>query len=418
MKFTIIKHISCLRVALTVVCLMFQVGVFAQADFNVVSGVVKDSRNKHRLVFASVSVPGTSIGIITNTDGEFTLKIPKSAGNTLEISHLGYHNKQFALDALPRDGVFYLSAASVMVEGVVVRPDNPRNIVKQAISHIYLNYSQIPMMLTGFYRETVKQRRDYMTIAEGITSIYKASYVGLQADRVRILKGRKGENVRRADTLAVKMQGGPRVALYVDVVKTPDLILSPTEMECYSYELVDMVSIDKQLNYVIEFRPVVEREYPLYQGKMYISVDDLAFSMLQYSLDMRDLAKATSAFVRRKPRGLIFEPKSTNYLVTYKKIDGRYQLNYLRIEVKFRADWRRRIFKSNYTIMSEMAITQRDSVNVEKFANKDTFRPNAVFSEKVNEYFDPDYWGNYNTIEPNESIQTAIKRYNRRFNRN
>jgi len=71
-------------------------------------------------------------------------------------------------------------------------------------------------------------------------------------------------------------------------------------------------------------------------------------------------------FVKKKPAGLIFEPISTNYLVTYKKVNDKYHVNYMRSEVRFRADWRKRIFKTTYTITSEMAITDRNFDNVNK----------------------------------------------------
>ncbi len=67
--------------------------------------------------------------------------------------------------------------------------------------------------------------------------------------------------------------------------------------------------------------------------------------------------------------------------------------------------------------MSEMAITERDTVNAAKIAAKESFKPYAILTDKVNEYFDEDYWGSYNTIEPDESIQSAIAKYNRRFKR-
>ena len=65
--------------------------------------------------------------------------------------------------------------------------------------------------------------------------------------------------------------------------------------------------------------------------------------------------------------------------------------------------------------MSEMAITERSLENVNKIPSKEAFRPYAVLSDRVNEYFDENYWGAYNTIEPDESIQSAINKFNRRF---
>lgn len=211
------------------------------------------------------------------------------------------------------------------------------------------------------------------------------------------------------------MQGGPHVSLYLDVAKYPELLLAKEDMDNYDYEIVDMVNFDNESNYVISFKPRVKLDYPLYSGKMYISVETLALTMAEFSLDISDVDKATQIFVRKKPAGLRFEPQSTSYLVTYKKQGDKYYLNYMRNEVKFRADWRRRIFETTYTIMSEMAITERSAENVSKISSKEAFRPYAILSDRVNEYFDENYWGAYNTIEPDESIQSAINKFNRRF---
>jgi len=50
-----------------------------------------------------------------------------------------------------------------------------------------------------------------------------------------------------------------------------------------------------------------------------------------------------------------------------------------------------------------------------KISYKESFKPNLILADKVNEYFDENYWGAYNTIEPDESIQSAIDRFNRRY---
>jgi hypothetical protein len=90
-------------------------------------------------------------------------------------------------------------------------------------------------------------------------------------------------------------------------------------------------------------------------------------------------------------------------------------VNYLRYELEFFADWRRRLFRTGYTIMSEMAITSRTSENVERFAPGESLRPTAVLADQVPVYFDDDFWGEYNYIEPDQSIETAIRRLNRQL---
>jgi hypothetical protein len=395
---------------------------FAQENgsYVTVRGVLKDSKTKDKVIFASVSVPGTNVGTVSNSDGEFTLKVQKSLNaKEFEVSHLGYINKKFPIAENTRaDQVYLIDPHTVELKEITVRPDDPRKLVLQAIDKIYTNYPNQPNRLTGFYRETIKQRRDYVSISEAVVDIYKAPYgTMLDDDRVKIFKGRKSTNVKKADTLMVKLQGGPQVSLLLDVVKNTDVLLSPETVDFYSYQFVDIVNINNEMNYIIAFSPRVTIDYPLYQGKLYISVDRMAFTMAEFSLDLSDKDKAVQYFVRKKPAGLRFIPTSTSYLATYKEQDGKYYLNYVRNEAKFSADWRKRIFKTNYTIMSEMAITERTAENVQRIPAKEAFRPYSVLADKVQDYFDENYWGAYNTIEPDESIEAAIRKFNKRIKR-
>jgi len=387
-------------------------------SYYLVNGVIKDSKSKQNVVFASISVPGTNIGTVSNSDGEFTLKIQKSL-NVLEfeISHLGYQNKKFSItENLQPNQTFFVDPYSVQLQELVVKPKDPRSIVLQAISSVSDNYSKAPNLLTGFYRETIKQRKDYISISEAIIDVYKSPYnYQFDTDRLKIFKGRKSTNVKKVDTLSVKLVGGPSISLLLDIVKNPDVLLSRESLDYYSYEILDIVNIDNKMNYVIGFTPVVDLSFPLYYGKLYITTDKLAITMAEFSLDLKDENKAVQNFVKKKPFGLKFTPISTNYLVTYKESGGIYYINYVRDEVKFACDWKRRIFKNNYTVMSEMAVTERKSENIERFPAKESFKYTTILADKVQDYFDENYWGEYNTIVPDESIQSAINKFNKRL---
>jgi hypothetical protein len=61
--------------------------------------------------------------------------------------------------------------------------------------------------------------------------------------------------------------------------------------------------------------------------------------------------------------------------------------------------------------MTEIATTDRTTDNVVKYARNEQLKSNIVFEEKVYPFSDPDFWGKYNTIKPEESIENAIKKY-------
>lgn len=387
------------------------------APFVTISGVVKDSKTKDRLPFASVNIVGSRVGTVTNSEGEFSLKVLNSLNaESFEVTYLGYINKKFLIaESVGKEVVCYIDSYSVPLNPIVITPDNARELVEEAMSKVSVNYSQTPNGMVGFYREYIKQRKDYLSISEALVDIYKAPYDTYESDRVKINKARKGNNVKKADTLAIKLQGGPSVMLLLDAVKNPDVLLSKETMDNYSYSIVEMVNIDDDLNYVVSFTPVAILPYSLYIGKIYISKEHKAISMITFSMDLSDTEKASQQFIRKKPFGLVFTPISANYMVTYKLYDGNYYLNYTRSELKFKCDWKKRWFKNSYTVVSEQAITDRSSENVLKFQNKMAFKSHEVFADKAQAYFNGDFWGDQNVIEPEESIQDAIKKFNKQY---
>ncbi len=68
------------------------------------TGKILDSETKKPVVFANVILKGTSIGTVSNADGEFLIKVPaKSDIQVLEISHIGYETKLIKLPDLEGD---------------------------------------------------------------------------------------------------------------------------------------------------------------------------------------------------------------------------------------------------------------------------------------------------------------------------
>lgn len=383
-----------------------------------INGVVKDAKTRDRLPFANITILGSRLGTVANSEGEFSLKVLVSQNaEWFEVSYIGYKNKKFPIaESTGKEVVCSIDPSSVEMNEVIIKPADARALVEEAVANISENYSNTPNSMVAFYREYIKQRKDYLSISEALVDIYKSPYgTTFEQDRVKIDKARKGNNVKKSDTLAIKLQGGPSVMLLLDAVKNPDVLLTQESMNAYQFEIADMVNIDDDLNYVISFTPRVILPYPLYIGKIYISKQHKAISMISFSMDMADLDKASQQFIRKKPFSLIFTPTSATYMVTYKMYEGKYYLNYTRSEIKFRCDWKKRWFKSNYTVVSEQAITDRLADKAVKFQNKEAFKASEIFADKAQAYFSSDFWGDQNVIEPEESIQDAIKKFNKQY---
>ena len=380
-----------------------------------VTGVVRNKDDRKKLENVNVSVPGTNIGTVTNSDGLFSLKIKDAEiVRGLEVSHIGYLNTQISLKEnkdLSTLTVWMIPAPNLLSE-IVIFGNNARGIVEEAIRKIPVNYSPNENMLTTFYRETVQKRRRYINVSEAVIDVYKTAYndrVPVK-DKVQLQKGRRLLSQKNSDTLAVKVVGGPSLAIYLDVVKNQDALLNMGDLDYYEFHIEEPVNFDNRMQYVISFRPKVSLMYALFYGKLYIDFEKLAFTRAEFSLDMKNKTKAVEAILHKKPLGLQFKPQEVSYLVTYKEQNGKTYLNYIWNTIRFKCDWKKRLFSSGYTVYSEMVVTDRQEDNFTAISNKTAFKEKQVFYDLVDEYWNEDFWKEYNIIEPTESLEHAVNK--------
>ena len=380
-----------------------------------VTGIVKNKDNKRKLENVNVSVPGTNIGTVTNADGVFSLKIKDAeVVRGLEVSHIGYLNTQISLkeNRDVADLTIWMLPAPNMLNEIVIFGNNARGLVEEAIKKIPANYAVDKNLLTAFYRETVQKRRRYISVSEAVIDVSKTAYSDREPsnDKVQLQKGRRLLSQKTGDTLAVKVVGGPNLSIYLDIVKNGDALLSMENLNYYDFRIEEPVNLDNRMQYVVSFRPRVSLMYALFYGKIYIDFEKLAFTRAEFSLDMQNRVKAVEAILHKKPLGLRFRPQEVSYLVTYKEKDGRTYLNYIRNEIRFKCDWKKRLFSSSYTAFSEMVVTDRKESNFAAIPSKKAFKEKQVFYDMVDEYWNEDFWKAYNIIEPTESLEHAVSK--------
>jgi len=408
-----------MRTYLTMVALCL-CSLFAMAQDDAVwtlSGKVTDA--KTRKPMAHVSVTDRNVGTVTNEAGEFTLKLQK-APKTVTFSCLGYKTQR--LDASAMGGVrveVRLEPSSVMLDEIVVRGADAKELVLKAMEKIYDNYPNEPNLLRGFYRETVEKRSHFTSISEGVVDVYKTGYDKDDwRDGVAILKGRRLLSQRPSDTLSVKLQGGPVMPIMLDVVKQRDILLNEEELKNYSFRYVTMSKADDRNQYVVEIAPLYVLPYALYRGRLYIDQETLAFTRIDLSLDMSEPDKVTQMILRKKPLGLRFTPHELSIYIDYKTDNGVTRINYIRNVIRFRCDWKRKLFKSNFTVTSEMVVTDRqEGKELKPIKSRDTFNRKDNFYDKVVYFNDPGFWGNENIIEPTEDLLKGIEKIKRRISR-
>ena len=373
-----------------------------------VQGNVVDAVTGRPMESVHVSVPGRHYATVTNADGDFTIKSDLPVEEVV-FSYLGYRT----LRQKPGGGPLRvrLTPESLPLTEASIITGDPYEIVLAAIERIGDNYSKNPELLECFYRETVRKRNRYIYVSEAVARMYKTGYDGtVYRDRTALEKSRVLLSQRRADTLSVKMQGGPTQAMTFDVVKNSEILFDKDELALYNFEMGMPTYIGDRLQFVIYFHPSsAQVEWARYHGTLYIDRELLSFTRIEMSLDMSDLGKASRMMVVRKPPTLRFTPVELSVVISYRLRDGQSRLEYFRSTMRFNCDWKKRLFATSYAVVNELVVTDVREPAVQ-IPRNEVFRTVDILSDKAAEFQDPDFWRDYNIIEPTESLEHAIGR--------
>jgi hypothetical protein len=386
--------------------------------FKAFSGKVIDNETRKPLVFANVYLIGSSIGTVSNSEGEFIIKVPVSEWQRkVGFSCIGFKNVEIPLSELKdKENMIRLEQLATTIDEAVIRTEDPLRLLQTALKNIHENYSPAPEMQVGFYRETVKQNRNYVAVAEAVLDVYKAPYTNtFDYDRVRVYKGRKSEDVKKMDTLMFKLQGGPRTSFLLDVVKNPGSLFSDDYIGFYNFQFAGFISIDGRDNYRITFTQKPEVQEALYKGTIYLDIKNLAFTRVEFAYSDQALTIADNELVRKKPIDMKIDVLGANYLINYRVLDNKWYLNHVRSELVFKCNWKKKRYNATYTTALEMVVTDRSAAEISKAKYKDQAKMNDVFADQVSYYRDENFWGEYNYIKPDESIESVINRLSRKL---
>lgn len=409
-------------VLLTFVICFSTLALFAQNTFIEYKGLVVDSDSGHPLESVNIMVKNTNISTFTNTEGEFVLKVPESnQSNMLVLSILGYQIKEIGLNELSKGNIIISMSLKAIELGQVnvTEYKSAQDLVIKMFENKAKNYLDQPVLMTAFYRETIKKRNKNVSLTEAVVDLYKQSYQNRSRDVMKLHKARKSTDYKALDTLAFKLQGGPFSTLYLDIMKYPEFIFSDENIKNYSYTFDQPTTVNNKLVYVVNFIKKPSDDPLGFYGKLYIDANTLALTSATYGLNIEDKQRASDFFVKKKPADVITYPTETSYKVSYQLKDEKWYYSYASVNLTFKVNKKRKLFNSVYSISSEMAITDWEltSSSENKDLLKDRLRPSIIIADEVSGFSDPDFWGAYNVIEPDKSIESAIEKIRKQLKR-
>lgn len=395
--------------------------VIAQQTFTEIMGTVRDAETNDIVKAATITIAGTNLSTISNTEGSFLIKVPENLNvSILIVRAVGYDEKRVKIPANSKKELkIKLATSSISLDATQITSfSSAKNLVKRVFDDRQKNYLANKTIMTAFYRETIKKRNRNASLAEAVVNIYKESYGDSKKDHIKLLKSRKNTDYSRLDTIALKLQGGPFSTLYVDLMKYPEYIFTPQTMDAYTFRFGRVTEIDGQTVYVVRFKQRAEVLSPLYEGQLYIGSTSLALIKATYALRLDNTKEVNDMFIKRKPADVYVKPREIKYEVNYREKNGTWYYGYSKADLSFEVKKRRKLFKSIYSLSCEMAVTDwkitddpaiwNDAGNINEY---------IIMADHRSGFGDPEFWGEYNVIEPEKSIESAIKKIQRNLER-
>ncbi len=423
-KISILKKLSFLALFFLLQQISFAKNIQIQQQdttkFVVYKGKVIDSNTHKSLAFATLNILTTNISTITNTQGEYQLKVPiQYLNNKLIISFLGYTSEIINLNNLAtKNAKINLETYIEELAEVKIHFKNANSLVQKVLENKETNYLDFLSNMTAFYRETIKKRKTYVSLSEAVLEINKQSYTNHRNDIIKLYKARKSTDYKKLDTVAFKLRGGPFSNLYIDIIKNQNAFFTEDMFAIYNFTFGNSTKIDNKPVYVVNFQQKPHIHSPLYYGQLFIDAKSFALISAKFHLNLTNKEKASRLFIVKKPRNAKVTVIETSYQVNYREKNGKWYFGYSRIELGFKINWDKKWFNTIYRTTGELATTNwHKNLDNHYFKPKERLRSSVIMSEKASGFSDPNFWGTYNVIEPEKPIESAIKKIKRQLNK-
>jgi hypothetical protein len=376
-----------------------------------ITGIITDFESGDPMPFATIGLISSGRGTVSNNNGEFGLKIPgESINDSLSVSYLGYYNRKVPVkQAIDNYFNIRMMREYIPIPEIIIKNQVPQEIIRKAYSSIARNYGNSPVNMRAFYREAVLKKSTLQIYSEAIIDIFKSAYSGsIFSDQMKIIRSRKVENLGLKDTLTLRLKAGLSTCLLLDGARNSFDFMLPENYSQYDYRMTDIVTVDDESAYVIDFvqKPMVN--IPLFKGSIYINTNSYAIIQAEFEINPQYINEVREEFINTAAKGYKMWPTSIKYYVSYRRMEERYFLNHVRGELNFTAKQNKRLFNSTFGVFFELAVTDIKIENVTRFDRDELAPTHSIFSKTISDY-DPEFWGDMDFLKPEENLLQALK---------
>jgi hypothetical protein len=395
------------------------------------SGVVFDTVTGERLPFALISIQNSTIGTVTNEDGQFKLDFPVSfAHDTLRIAYLGYETLKWPVEGLAAHGNRWpLQPKLLQLSEVEIIALSPEEIIRRVVANIPENYGGDSLILTAFIRSQKYAGGKLAEYTEAIIEdlktgyhLYRSKDENEQRTRSNIPLLLKGRVI--ADTNLVNSFGdlgknaGCLGCNFVhDFVEFyHNTVLDEKLFRYYTFKMEELIKPEGGKIYHIWFDQKKGVKEMLWKGELLVNAADFALLKITQKpsfegYDAFEKQKYKQAYTLLNSSGWFKEMPVMTWTTTYSERNGKYYLNTIRIEnwLTFINPVRKQQVK--FAHKTEVVVTDatRDHEKIKNYKGDKSIGVNQRWDQLVGKG-DENFWLGYNYLPIEEKLQESLRK--------
>ncbi|MGC4034883.1 MAG: carboxypeptidase-like regulatory domain-containing protein [Chitinophagaceae bacterium] len=385
------------------------------------NGIVYASNSKEVLAGASILIfnAGHVTGLVANKEGRFIIPVGTLI-DSLHVSMVGYFSKTLTNATLNNTSTIDipLDVAAAELQEVVVKPFTALDVVKKACAGLSMNQPQGDFENKGFYREIIKDRENYFSVAE---AVFTAQYFPSSKDyKLKLEQGRSKEDVAYTRLFEdFHPGGGPQAVAGNSFITGKPAFLNLKELNKFHYRIDSIVQFDGRRLYHISFDQNSGVKEALDKGYMLVETEN--FAVVRYEVEnspigipyIKSLSGSDKVFA--EILNIDFKRRGWKRRVDFTEVNQKWLMTYARTEYAITYKQPKKDLDLDLTINIELAFTDLYKMIDKKIEKGEEWKKKNIVAN-LPTAFDPAFWGSNAIISPTEEVKNIIAGISRNNN--
>ncbi len=399
------------------------------------TGRINDAISKSPLPYAAISVANSTLGTVTNNDGEFQLTVPvKFSSDTLLVSYLGYElykGRIHELAGSPKE--ISLQPRSLLLSEVEIIGLTAEEVIRRVVAAIPANYGEDSLILTAFIRSRKTVNNKLAEFTEAIVENMKTGYYLYKAGAYSrkhessniplLLKGRVVSDTAIVNSMgeAGREAGCLGCNFVYDIAEFyHTTILDEKLFRYYDFRMEEVINPAGGKIYHIFYSQKAGVKEKLWKGELFIESSSFALVKMTQkpSFNAWETYEKTkyqrSYYIRNQP-GWIADMPLIDRTVTYAKHGEMWYLSTIRDEEWITFNQPASGQRLRFGYKNEVVVTDatRDAGKIRNFRG-DKSTGSGQRWDQIAGAPDPDFWAGFNYLPVEEKLKNDITEIGRK----